>query len=84
MNNNQNLAPFTNSSGGPVEPAVSGKQYRALKLQSNGTAGDVTVIQSDGSVVTLHFEAGEIWPVTIDDITANTAVGLMGFVVMPS
>jgi len=84
VNNSQNLAPFTNSSGGPVEAAVSGKQYRALKLQSNGTAGDVTVTQSDGTEATLHFEAGEIWPVTIDDITANTTVGLMGFVVMPS
>lgn len=65
---------------GQFEQASVSKRYRGLKLQSNGTATDLTV-NSGGANITLHLEPGELHS-GVCTIVSGTLTGVIGYLVV--
>jgi hypothetical protein len=69
---------YENGGCGPFEPAALGKAYRGLKLESNGTATDLTVL-SAGASQPLHLEPGELVSGTLI-IESGVLTNLKGYI----
>lgn len=66
------------SSGcGEFEPAVANKLYRGLKLQSDATAVDLTVLSAKQSQ-SLHLEPGELHS-GVCQILSGTLTDVIGY-----
>ena len=78
---------YQSSNPGPYEPALTGKFYRAVKLQSNAAAVDLTVTspsayaQSNESPAPqpLHLEPGELHTGNTVISDASTPTGVVGY-----
>ncbi len=71
------------SNPGPYEVASLSTEYRAIKLQSDAAAVDLTVDSGAATGIPLHLEPGELHTGTTT-ITAGTITGVIGYTVQPN
>lgn len=69
---------YESSEVGRYEPAQLGVFYRALKLQSDAVAVDITVTSGVVTGIALHLEPAEVHSGSTI-ITAGTLTGLLGY-----
>lgn len=69
---------------GPYAPAALSTSYRAIKLQSNASAVDLTVTSGTETGISLHLEPGELHTGSTIITAAASLVGVLGYPPQPN